>query len=153
MACLFVPKIYIVLCKPEKNTREGVMAQHRSSSYALPTPPAIALNSLQHATSSISNGRSAIILQQQKQGQLSPPHQLQSKSQPNLCPTSIIHSNNHSTEVSDCEDNNKLTPNNSQLHINASSRQPLFLKKTMLYYSLYYEFNQVNPSSTSFQPM
>lgn len=30
LACLFAPKIYIVLCKPEKNTREGVMAQHRS---------------------------------------------------------------------------------------------------------------------------
>ena len=47
LACLFAPKVYIVLYKPEKNTRESIMAQHRSSSYALPTPPAIALNSLQ----------------------------------------------------------------------------------------------------------
>ena len=35
-----------MLCKPEKNTREGVMAQHRSSSAALATPPAIAMNSV-----------------------------------------------------------------------------------------------------------
>lgn len=48
LACLFAPKVYIVLYKPEKNTRESIMAQHRSSSYALPTPPAIALNSMQH---------------------------------------------------------------------------------------------------------
>ncbi|XP_015175379.1 PREDICTED: metabotropic glutamate receptor-like [Polistes dominula] len=45
LACLFFPKIYIVLIKPEKNTKELVMAHHRSSSY-LPTPatPVVALN-------------------------------------------------------------------------------------------------------------
>lgn len=45
LACLFFPKIYIVLIKPEKNTKEVVMAQHRSSSY-LPTSatPVVALN-------------------------------------------------------------------------------------------------------------
>ncbi|XP_043683576.1 metabotropic glutamate receptor 2-like isoform X2 [Vespula pensylvanica] len=45
LACLFFPKIYIVLIKPEKNTKELVMAQHRSSSY-LPTSatPVVALN-------------------------------------------------------------------------------------------------------------
>ncbi|XP_021930539.1 metabotropic glutamate receptor 3-like isoform X2 [Zootermopsis nevadensis] len=39
LACLFFPKLYIVLFKPEKNTKEVVMSQHRSSSYlATPTP-------------------------------------------------------------------------------------------------------------------
>ncbi|XP_071451567.1 metabotropic glutamate receptor 3-like [Hetaerina americana] len=37
LGCLFFPKMYIVLFKPEKNTKEIVMAQHRSSSYA-PSP-------------------------------------------------------------------------------------------------------------------
>lgn len=54
LCCLFVPKVYVVLCKPEKNTREGVMAQHRSSSYALATPPVLAVNSVQ--TQSSTNG-------------------------------------------------------------------------------------------------
>ncbi len=31
MGCLFFPKIYIVLWKPEKNTKEVVMAPNRSS--------------------------------------------------------------------------------------------------------------------------
>lgn len=26
--CLFVPKVYVALCKPAKNTREGVMGHH-----------------------------------------------------------------------------------------------------------------------------
>lgn len=45
LGCLFFPKVYIVLIKPEKNTKELVMAQHRSSSY-LPTPatPVVVLN-------------------------------------------------------------------------------------------------------------
>ncbi|XP_031777068.1 metabotropic glutamate receptor 2-like isoform X2 [Nasonia vitripennis] len=45
LACLFFPKVYIVLMKPEKNTKELVMAHHRSSSY-LPTPatPVVILN-------------------------------------------------------------------------------------------------------------
>ncbi|XP_058793488.1 metabotropic glutamate receptor 7-like isoform X2 [Phymastichus coffea] len=45
LGCLFFPKIYIVLMKPEKNTKELVMAHHRSSSY-LPTPatPVVILN-------------------------------------------------------------------------------------------------------------
>ncbi|KAJ4442843.1 hypothetical protein ANN_04436 [Periplaneta americana] len=39
LGCLFFPKLYIVLFKPEKNTKEVVMSQHRSSSYlATPTP-------------------------------------------------------------------------------------------------------------------
>jgi hypothetical protein len=39
LGCLFFPKLYIVLFKPAKNTKEVVMAQHRSSSYlANPTP-------------------------------------------------------------------------------------------------------------------
>ncbi|XP_046396653.1 metabotropic glutamate receptor 2-like isoform X2 [Ischnura elegans] len=37
LGCLFFPKMYIVLFKPEKNTKEIVMAQHRSSSY-VPSP-------------------------------------------------------------------------------------------------------------------
>lgn len=46
LGCLFFPKIYIVLMKPEKNTKELVMAHHRSSSY-LPSPaatPIVVLN-------------------------------------------------------------------------------------------------------------
>jgi hypothetical protein len=39
LGCLFFPKLYIVLFKPEKNTKEAVMSQHRSSTYlATPTP-------------------------------------------------------------------------------------------------------------------
>ncbi|XP_063988055.1 metabotropic glutamate receptor 6-like [Diachasmimorpha longicaudata] len=46
LGCSFFPKVYIVLMKPEKNTKELVMAQHRSSSY-LATPsatPIVVLN-------------------------------------------------------------------------------------------------------------
>ncbi|KAK0093640.1 hypothetical protein PV326_013034 [Microctonus aethiopoides] len=45
LGCLFFPKVYIVLMKPEKNTKELVMTQHRSSPY-LPTPatPIVVLN-------------------------------------------------------------------------------------------------------------
>ncbi|XP_024946277.1 metabotropic glutamate receptor 4 isoform X2 [Cephus cinctus] len=45
LACLFFPKVYIVLMKPEKNTKELVMAQHRSTSYlSTPTTPVVILN-------------------------------------------------------------------------------------------------------------
>ncbi|PSN47267.1 Metabotropic glutamate receptor 8 [Blattella germanica] len=48
LGCLFFPKVYIVLFKPEKNTKEVVMSQHRSSSYlATPsntTPVAVVVN-------------------------------------------------------------------------------------------------------------
>jgi len=37
LACLFAPKVYTVLWRPQKNTKEGVMTHHRSSSLA-PTP-------------------------------------------------------------------------------------------------------------------
>lgn len=37
LICLFLPKVYVVLIKPEKNTRELVMARHAGSSY--PTTP------------------------------------------------------------------------------------------------------------------
>lgn len=37
LICLFLPKVYVVLIKPEKNTRELVMARHAGSSY--PTMP------------------------------------------------------------------------------------------------------------------
>ncbi|GLH05978.1 Metabotropic glutamate receptor, partial [Gryllus bimaculatus] len=47
LGCLFFPKMYIVLFKPEKNTKEVVMSQHRSSSLAA-TPtnltPVVVLN-------------------------------------------------------------------------------------------------------------
>lgn len=47
LGCLFFPKVYIVLMKPEKNTKELVMTQHRSSPY-LPTPatPIVVLNGI-----------------------------------------------------------------------------------------------------------
>lgn len=38
LLCLFLPKIYVVLIRPEKNTRELVMARHTGSSH--PTAPA-----------------------------------------------------------------------------------------------------------------
>ncbi|XP_034186753.2 metabotropic glutamate receptor 6 isoform X3 [Osmia lignaria lignaria] len=38
LLCLFLPKIYVVLIRPEKNTRELVMARHAGSSH--PTAPA-----------------------------------------------------------------------------------------------------------------
>ena len=86
LACLFAPKVYIVLYKPEKNTRESIMAQHRSSSYALPTPPAIALNSLQQQQqhhhqqlSSINGSRHS--QQQQQQPQQQQQQQQQRRSQ------------------------------------------------------------------------
>ncbi|KAJ8871654.1 hypothetical protein PR048_027981 [Dryococelus australis] len=37
LTCLFFPKLYIVLLKPQKNTRDGVMANHRSV-ICLPEP-------------------------------------------------------------------------------------------------------------------
>lgn len=37
LICLFLPKVYVVLIKPEKNTRELMMARHTCSSY--PTTP------------------------------------------------------------------------------------------------------------------
>ena len=56
LACLFAPKVYVVLCKPEKNTREGVMAHHRTSSYALATPPTAGFNSQNQGFQSSING-------------------------------------------------------------------------------------------------
>ena len=45
LGCLFFPKVYIVLMKPEKNTKELVMAQHRSSPYLqTPATPIFASN-------------------------------------------------------------------------------------------------------------
>lgn len=49
LGCLFLPKIHTVLFKPEKNTKEGVMSQHRScylpsSSLAPATSPTFLLN-------------------------------------------------------------------------------------------------------------
>jgi hypothetical protein len=38
LSCLFFPKIYIVLLKPEKNTKEVVMAPNRSSFLTLSNP-------------------------------------------------------------------------------------------------------------------
>ena len=32
LACLFFPKMYVVLCKPEKNTRDAVMS-HRNATF------------------------------------------------------------------------------------------------------------------------
>ncbi|XP_068084328.1 metabotropic glutamate receptor 3 [Anabrus simplex] len=51
LGCLFFPKLYIVLFKPEKNTKEVVMAQHRSSSFvATPTnlTPVVVVNGGAH---------------------------------------------------------------------------------------------------------
>ncbi|GAB6031368.1 hypothetical protein CHUAL_009152 [Chamberlinius hualienensis] len=42
LVCLFMPKIYKVLFKPEKNTKEGVMNQHRSC--PAPFSPTIQIN-------------------------------------------------------------------------------------------------------------
>ncbi|XP_057342026.1 metabotropic glutamate receptor 3-like isoform X2 [Microplitis mediator] len=63
LGCLFFPKIYIVLMKPEKNTKELVMAHHRSSSY-LPSPAATPIvvlngNTLRNMQSSESSLRSS----------------------------------------------------------------------------------------------
>ncbi|XP_059490999.1 metabotropic glutamate receptor 2-like [Neocloeon triangulifer] len=51
LACLFAPKVYTVLWRPQKNTKEGVMTHHRSSSLA-PTPSPAPL----HAPSAPSEG-------------------------------------------------------------------------------------------------
>jgi len=55
--------LYIVLFKPEKNTKEVVMSQHRSSSYlATPTPTnatpvAVVVNGMcPHYTATLSSG-------------------------------------------------------------------------------------------------
>ncbi|KAM7310733.1 metabotropic glutamate receptor 2 isoform X2 [Ixodes scapularis] len=42
--CLFVPKVYVALCKPAKNTREGVMGHHHGRCLSSRTP--LALNNL-----------------------------------------------------------------------------------------------------------
>ncbi|XP_046635504.1 metabotropic glutamate receptor 2-like isoform X2 [Daphnia pulicaria] len=108
LACLFAPKVYIVLCKPEKNTRTGVMAQHRSSSYALATPPSIALHPLHNNQGSqltIANGTEVGELfadghhqQQQRRKSIQAQHLLGASS--------------------DCEENTmRLTPHNSELHL------------------------------------
>nr|CAD7443783.1 unnamed protein product [Timema bartmani] len=51
LGCLFFPKLYIVLFKPEKNTKEVVMSQHRSTVY-LSTPsnltPVVVVNGGTH---------------------------------------------------------------------------------------------------------
>ncbi|XP_033223425.1 metabotropic glutamate receptor 8-like [Belonocnema kinseyi] len=59
LCCFFFPKVYIVLMKPEKNTKELVMAQHRSSPY-LQTPATPISNAKSKTTSKgspISNGK------------------------------------------------------------------------------------------------
>ncbi|XP_054719019.1 metabotropic glutamate receptor 3-like [Uloborus diversus] len=43
LACLFMPKVYIALCKPEKNTKESVMCHHNRNSSCLALPPATPL--------------------------------------------------------------------------------------------------------------
>lgn len=40
LLCLFLPKVYVVLIKPEKNTRELVMARHAGAGAASAHPPA-----------------------------------------------------------------------------------------------------------------
>ncbi|XP_066587920.1 metabotropic glutamate receptor 3-like isoform X1 [Prorops nasuta] len=63
LSCLFFPKVYIVLMKPEKNTKELVMAQHRNSSY-LPTPatPVVVLNGSSNPVSTYSGSSSLEII-------------------------------------------------------------------------------------------
>ncbi|KAL3258943.1 hypothetical protein MRX96_016611 [Rhipicephalus microplus] len=51
-ACLFAPKVYIALCKPAKNTREGVMSHHhggRCAAVGCAMHPPLALNNLAKA--------------------------------------------------------------------------------------------------------
>ncbi|XP_043249724.1 metabotropic glutamate receptor 4-like [Colletes gigas] len=56
LLCLFLPKVYVVLIKPEKNTRELVMARHAGSSHptatATPEPTSVSPCHVTRANSS-----------------------------------------------------------------------------------------------------
>ncbi|XP_034939514.1 metabotropic glutamate receptor 3-like [Chelonus insularis] len=56
LGCLFFPKIYIVLMKPEKNTKESVMTQHRSSCLPTSAVPMLVLNGEAIKSNAYSNG-------------------------------------------------------------------------------------------------
>ncbi|XP_023315068.1 metabotropic glutamate receptor-like [Trichogramma pretiosum] len=62
LTCLFLPKIYIVIIKPEKNTRELVMTRHRSSNF-IPSPgrPTVVLNGNPHGVTTSSARESSTI--------------------------------------------------------------------------------------------
>lgn len=57
-ACLFAPKVYIALCKPAKNTREGVMSHHhggRCPAVGCIMHPPLALNNLAAKADNLDN--------------------------------------------------------------------------------------------------
>ncbi|XP_065348662.1 metabotropic glutamate receptor 3-like isoform X2 [Cloeon dipterum] len=55
LACLFAPKVYTVLWRPQKNTKEGVMTHHRSSSLA-PTPSPAPMHAVSEGSVEMSAG-------------------------------------------------------------------------------------------------